>query len=105
MTSKLRVKYGQLEVEFEGSEDFIKSDLKSFIESLPVEHVAAAAAAVAKDKHLPSLPAGGTMTTSMIAQKVGGDTGPKLVIAALARLVLVLKQTSASRKEILKEMQ
>ena len=44
------------------------------------------------------------MTTGTIAAKLNAKTGPDLIIAAAARLTLVMEATSVQRKDLLKEM-
>lgn len=107
MTSKIRVKVGQIEVEFEGSEEYIKSELpraiKSICSSLPdmveAEANTAPQAAVTGQQN-PEI----QMTTSNIVEKLGFKTQHDLVLAACARLELVENHSPFSRGAMLHEM-
>jgi hypothetical protein len=109
MSSKLRLKVGAMEVEYEGTDEFIKSDLRPLLEFLGELNLPEDDRAVT-----PATPGSGSthihhvndssLTTSTIAQKLGVSSGPELVVAALARLSLVQRKDSATRKEILTEM-
>jgi hypothetical protein len=109
VNSKIRVRNGAFEVEFEGSEDFIKNNLQDFIECLPmpkgvVVTPTATVAGIQGTANGAAYEGDQTTTTSTIAQKLGGGSGPELALAAVARLVVVLAQPSAARDEILNEM-
>lgn len=110
MTSKLRVKLGRIELEFEGSEDFIKQELMTVL-----DRIKAIGAAVTStngddnntedaDETKPKKKVESTLSTSTIAATIGVSSGPELVIAALARLCLVGGAEKASRKQITAEM-
>lgn len=106
--AKIRVKNGAFEVECEASEEFIKNDFKAIVDSFPAGAVSGGGVAVVGNgQQFVGIdpPVGGETTTSMIAQKLGGGTGPELALAAIARIVLVKGQANAPRKEILDEMQ
>ena len=106
MTSKLRIKFGRVEVDFEGSEDFIKQDLAGFIAKL--KELGVSSGAVESDSV--EGPKSGKMdldqslSTSMICAKLGCDSGSELVIAALAKLCVVDGSDKVTRKELTTEM-
>jgi len=114
MTSKLRVKLGRMELEFEGSEEFIKQELMTVLTQFKTLGVTANAldegddsgrgASIAADESKTGKPIDGTITTSTIAAKLKVSSGPDLVIAALARLCLVAGGARASRKQLVSEM-
>jgi hypothetical protein len=108
-TSKIKIKVGQTEVEFEGSEDFIKDNLLQILESISEWDPA---------KLLrPSLPehtvqesdssTGGKKDwgVSTYAAKLRVHTGTELLIATCAYLAFEHGRNSFSRKEILEGMQ
>jgi hypothetical protein len=110
MTSKLRVKLGRIELEFEGSEDFIKQELKTVLAEVKT---LSAAMNLLPDDDDEDFSGGdkksktktdSKLTTSTIAANLKVSSGPELIIAALARLCIVGGAEKASRKEIIKEM-
>jgi hypothetical protein len=110
VTSKLRVKLGRIELEFEGSEDFIKQELMTVLAQ--VKTLGAAMDSLQDDEDdgngdgdtKSKAKADPTLTTSTIAATLQVSSGPELVIAALARLCIVSGAAKASRKEIIVEM-
>ena len=106
---KFRTRIGQLEVDFEGTEEFLKAEVPSLVsqiialsEALPVH--------VTDGK--PSATTGGApvsrkfdFTTNTIASLAEAKTGPDLAMAAAAHLALTKGQDKFARKEILEEMQ
>lgn len=108
--SKIKLKVGSVEVEFEGSEDYIKDELPNLVELLcnnsPDEN------GEEEQNTEDVLPPSGDkskqkieMTTNAIAAKVNADSGADLVIAACAHLYLVKGHETFTRKNILAEMQ
>jgi hypothetical protein len=112
MTTKLRVKIGALELDYEGTEEFVSSGLMPLIEALkkievtaaPIrDHASGAAQRTKGGEHGPTHRSE-LMSTSTIAQKMKGKKGPSLALAAVARLVIVGNKQNADRSEILQEM-
>lgn len=115
MTSKMKIKIGQIEIEYEGSEDFLKDELPALLEAVTALYKATGAvtdevnqpqansstASVASSNRT----TGEIGTTNSIAAKLGGKTGPELALAAAARLVIGLGQEQFTRKQLLQEMQ
>lgn len=115
MESKIRIKTGQIEIDFEGSESFLKEDLLKFLKEISEiagsnrSGVDGSLTALAND------PIGQEKTnqsennisgtTNTIAAKLNVKKGPELIIAAAAHLSFVKKQSSFHRSDILKEMQ
>ena len=109
MGSKLKIKIGAFELEYEIDEAISKSDVLEVVgkltEILPKQALQAApppAGSGSGDNPQPS-PAG-DLSTSTIAQKLGVDSGPTLARAALARLCIFDKKSAVKRKDILAEM-
>jgi hypothetical protein len=108
-TSKIRIKVGQTEVEFEGSEDFIKDNLLQILESISGWNPPKVLA--------PSLPENDVQGldispdekkgwgVSTYAAKLKVKTGTELIIATCAYLAFEHGKNSFSRKEILDGMQ
>jgi hypothetical protein len=106
MSIKIRIKIGAIEVEFEGSEEFLKSELMKLVSSvselskeggLAITH-GEPGVSVQKEGEFAKL------TTRTIASRLNSNTGPDLIIAACAHLKLVEGKVSFTRKEILNDM-
>lgn len=107
MTTKLRMKVGSAEFEYEGpiefTQEFIK-DLFSHMEGLAPPAVTISAPqnpAVSSSGAVTSLP---LLHINTIASKLGVKTGPELAIAALASLQIIKGADKSTRTEILDEM-
>jgi hypothetical protein len=100
----IKIRLGNLEVEYDGDQKFIESGLLSLISDLKgaAPPATGGAANGLADKATPNGALG--HTTSQIAQIMSVSTGPDLAIAAAAHLTLVKGQTHLQRAEILKEM-
>ncbi|MBI5683947.1 MAG: hypothetical protein HZC54_02605 [Verrucomicrobia bacterium] len=108
MESKIRIKLGPIEVDYEGSESFLKQELPVLIKtvtemsrSLNIKLDDAGSgksggAATGKELQL---------STKSIAAKLTCLSGPDLVLAAAANLEMVQGNGEFSRKQLLKEMQ
>ena len=114
--SKIRIKLGAIEVEYEGSESFLKEELPALLTAVsdlyqrssqnPLEQPA-----VIKTEGLSSSDNGRSeekalieMTTGSIAAKLNVKSGPELVLAAAARLCLVEGQAKFPRKQLIEQM-
>lgn len=112
--SKIRIKVGSIEMEYEGNEDFLQNKLPDlfsvFLDKLKETDIKLSIGEPAKvsapetkdDKDNSNL---GDITTSTIAARMGANSGPELALAASAHLTFVRKMDSFTRKEILREMQ
>jgi len=106
--SKIKIKYGDIELEFEGSEKFIKSEITNFFNSLinvkevPDKPEKPNPSAKIEGKQLSK--ATHSLSTSSFASKLGCKSGAELVIAATASLHFGKEKESFTREEILKEM-
>jgi hypothetical protein len=116
-TSKIKIKLGAIEVEYEGSETFLKEELPQLLSAVSDLYaksrtvlespsssqntsVNSQAGLNANSGSTPKLEA----TTGSIAAKLGCKSGPELVMAAAARLTLVLQATTFARQKIIDEM-
>lgn len=107
-TSKIRIKMGQIEVEYEGSDSFLKQELKELLGAVSKLHSESncdAAVGGEDDLKRKSASVGKTpiLTTGAIAAKLNVRTGngKGLVTAAAAHLTLVKRQETFSRQELL----
>ena len=98
MTSKMRIRVGEIEVEYEGSEEFIKAELPALM-----EHVAKL------QRSLPTLKAGGgtadeseagSMSCTTIAQKLNAKKSPLLMMAAALKLTLANSGKEFTKSEL-----
>lgn len=112
MSSKLRIKIGEVEIDYEGTEEFLKQELPQLLKTAMELHKAAGivtkpAAMGNKGGTSTTDKSGGTLalTTSSIAAKLSVASGPELIIAAAAQLTFVAKKETFSRQELLAEMQ
>lgn len=108
---KFRIKIGQIEIEYEGGESFLRDDLANLTETVPslLENAkvsnltdtnptqTAEGEAKVSDKKL-------DLSTSTIASRLEVKKGSELVLAAAAHLSLCEGRSKFSRSEILSEM-
>jgi hypothetical protein len=106
--SKIRIRMGRTEVEYEGSEEFIRSELPDLL--------AVISEIIHRGRHAEPEEEEQTQvgeerrttnpgTTASIAAKLKCNSAPDLALAAGARLVFGLKQEAFSRQVLLQEMQ
>ena len=113
MTSKIRIRMGQLEVECEGTEEFLKKELPALLtaistlykESRPDDSAADSdAGGGGRDAGRTTPPTGIVGTTGSLAAKLKVVSGSDLVIAASAQLTIVQGKATFGRKELIAEM-
>ena len=109
MESKIKIQIGNVHVDYEGSEEYIKNELPILLENLlsfnvqdPVEEERAESLPTDMENPIKKKI---DMTTNTIASKLDAKSGGDLVIAACAHLALVKGADSFSRANILAEMQ
>lgn len=111
MASKIKIKLGPVEVEYEGSEEFLKEELFELL---------TAVSRLYKDSGIVDLPAPSAIATQPvsrgvpvvnpigtignIAAKLQIKSGSELVIAAAAKLIIGEGKGSFTRDELLTEM-
>ncbi|MHA7816860.1 MAG: hypothetical protein ACX93N_10320 [Pseudohaliea sp.] len=107
--SRISIKLGALELEFEGSESFLENHLSNLIELIASIPPPEATGEDEEGELLEELPDDDAkklhMSTSTIAQRLGAKKGPDLILAACAHLLFVKGHDSFTRKNILAEMQ
>jgi hypothetical protein len=104
MESKIRIKLGPIEVEYEGSEAFLKQELPALIKTVTELSKSAEVVIREEDNSSGSNAANIQLSTSTIAAKLLCSSGPDLITAAAAHLTLVKKNKTFSRQQILDEM-
>jgi hypothetical protein len=112
MTSKLRIKIGEVEIDYEGTEEFLKQELPQLLKTAMELHKAsgtvASGASGSKAASSSAGKIGGAfprLSTASIAAKLSVGSGPDLILAAAAQMTFVAKKETFSRQELLKEMQ
>jgi hypothetical protein len=106
MTMKLKIRVGNVEVEYEGPEAFVNKKLPELIANVAKIKGTGRVRRDGSDEERDTKDKPGEMTgtTNTIAAKLGCETGPDLILAAATRLALVLGKSSFMRKELLAEM-
>jgi hypothetical protein len=109
MGSKLRFKYGNIEIEHECDSDFPNEKLLTFLKDaldiVSKNNPQANFDSIQDDTiNQSSSTRNFEITTNAIAAKLDCTTGADLIIAAAAHLTLVEKLQTFSRQQILKEM-
>lgn len=120
VTSKIKIKLGAIEVEYEGSESFLKDELPSLLTAVSdlyqQPHMGAAQPAAGSAAAHPPARDGSPQinghgrnaaiqgTTNHIATRLQVRSGPELVIAAAARLGIVEGASLFSRQRLIDEM-
>src|SRR5690348_16260150 len=96
MSSKIKIKVGPVEVEYEGSEEFLKNELAELLSSISKLYRESGASS-----QPPTPPAGNGIgsigTTGAIAVKLQASSGSDLALAAAARLYLGHQKASFTR--------
>jgi hypothetical protein len=110
MDSRIHIKMGSIEVEYEGNEGFIKENLLNLLTSLSELFKEAGMPSEATPSEAPQIEKAGRTpgkieaTTGTIAAKLGCTSGSDLVIAAAARLTIVSGLKAIPRTKLLEEM-
>lgn len=107
MESKIKIKLGPIEVEYEGSESFLKQELPALIKTVTeLSKSAGVTLGNIETDHDKSKPDAGRLqlSTTSIATKMSCSSGADLVLAAAAHLTLAKKMEVFSRKQLLDDM-
>ena len=97
MSIKIRIRIGDVEIDYEGAEEFLKQKLPTLLRSVMDFHKASGGGR-GGGAGVPPL------TTGTIAARLKAKSGPALLLAAAAHLTLVAKKQTFSRQELLTEM-
>ena len=107
MESKIRIKLGPIEVDYEGSEAFLKQELPSLIKTVTELSLSWSRVEDENDQGEGDKRKGGKtlqLSTNSIAAKLPCSSGPDLILAAATHLTLVKGQDVFTRKQLLDEM-
>lgn len=105
--SCIRIKFGAVEIDFEGSETFLKAELSNVLEAVTkLSKELGPVVKIPTSSMSPSSGGGGTVqgTTGQLAAKLGCKSGTDLIIAGAARLTFVTGKDVFSRKELTEEI-
>lgn len=110
--SKIRIKVGSMEVEYEGDPAFLDGGIEKLLVTMAdlagkvPDEPAPPAAPAAAVSGAPAATSGGaySFSTNTIAAHTSAKSGTELVICAMAHLELVQGKASCVRQEILNEM-
>src|SRR5262245_46540885 len=107
--SKIRIKLGKIEVEYEGEHAFLKDDLPTLLENiLKLRQDLGADDDDEEDNEEPEkkqTKKTAVGTVNAIAAKLKVKNGPELIMAAAAQLTFVEQKDKFSRQELLKATQ
>jgi hypothetical protein len=113
MTIKIRMKMGPIEIEYEGSENFLKEELPELLRAVSKLYKESGLTDKSYSKMTKpddqtvtekEQPAQLEATTGSIAAKLQCKTGPDLILAAASRLTFVLGKEKFTREDLIKEM-
>jgi hypothetical protein len=107
MESKIRIKLGPVEVEYEGSESFLKQELPDLIKTITELYKSTAVNMGSLDKsngEKKDLTGKLQLSTNSICARLSCSSGPDLIIAAAAHLTFDKQQDVFSRKQLLDQM-
>ncbi|MBC6437625.1 MAG: hypothetical protein GDA52_05690 [Rhodobacteraceae bacterium] len=114
--TKVRLKVGSMELEYEGDPAFLSGGviedlletMAGLVDKVPLETstpVSAEEVPHANADGIHTANGGSTFSTATIAARLDSKTGPDLAICAMAQLQIVQKKKDCSRSDILAEMQ
>ena len=103
---------GSIEVDYEGSEDFLREELPDLLAAVSELYQAKerigrneSSTSDSEEEQDGAGPDEVSRTTRTIAAKLGVSSGPELILAAAARRSFVLGKHSSTRRDLLEEMQ
>ena len=108
MASRIRIKMGAVEVEYEGPEEFLKKDLPELLAAVSQLYTQRRGSEESENNGGDKDVLGGNGvvgTTATIAGKLGVKSAPELIVAGAAHLTLVANKAEFSRKELLEQIQ
>lgn len=105
-TTKVKLRIGQIEVEYEGSEQFLKAELPALLKAVADLHQAAGQQPLSPNLGGPAqtTSAPSLASTSTVASKLGCKKGTDLLLAAAAYLAIGTSKSSFTRSELNDQM-
>lgn len=111
MSSKLRIRIGEVEIDYEGTEEFLKQELPQLLKTaMELREASGGSVSAGGGKTGATGGSAGapkviSLTTGSIAAKLGAKSGSDLLKAAAAHLALDKKTEPFTRQQLLSEMQ
>lgn len=111
--SKIKIRMGAIEIEYEGSTQFLKEEFLELVEAVsklhkathePLSGTGSVEAASKQPITVNVNEAKIVGSTNEIAKKLGGENGTQLIVAAAAKLFFVDGKSTFSNVELRKEM-
>ena len=104
--SRIHIRVGDIEIEFEGSEEFIKEQIPELLQDVAGIRVSPSTQDFEEMEEIPQEEREEFVdfSTATIARKIDVTTGKELVIAASAYLTFVENKPTFRRREILEAM-
>ena len=104
--SRIHIRVGDIEIEFEGSEEFIKDQIPEILQDIAEIRTTPLSQDAGEIDELPQEERKkfADLSTTTIARKIDVKTGKELVIAASAYLTFVENKPAFHRREILEAM-
>ena len=104
----IKIKIGELEVDYTGSQSFVENGLLEIVQNLtdaaPTPSNIGGNSGIVSAGETTQNSTMNYVSTNTIASHLSAQSGPDLIIAAVAHLLLVKGQNEAARSEISKEM-
>jgi hypothetical protein len=108
LNARIKIKMGSIEIDYEGSEEFLKKEFREFLTAVIELRSQSAGEEIAQASSEGAPPgSSGTSvrtTTKTICSRLGGKSGSELAFAACAKLTIVDSLAEFDRKQIIKEM-
>ena len=113
MNHNIKIKIGSIEIEYEGTEDYLKNELPNLIDKLvSLKEIAQVSTnenstttpSVEPETEVVTVDPDFQMSINSISAKLNVKSGSDLIIAACAHLALVQKRETYQRQDILNEM-
>lgn len=108
MTSKLRIRIGEVEIEYEGSDEFLKEELPELLKTAMELRKTAVTTGNGEQKGATAGGGGGSGTrlgtTKAVAAALKVNSGQDLLLAAAYKLTVGDKKETFTRTELLTEM-
>jgi hypothetical protein len=104
MTSRIKIKFGDIEVEYEGEEKFLTAELPKLISDIAALHRTAPATPTKGHGHVKEEHKEGVQSATTLAQRLDAKKLPDLILAG-ALAIALRGQPSFERKELRKEIQ
>lgn len=105
---QIKVTVGSMSLEYEGDENFFRDEVGKFIERFTAQATKApsspAGGGAAPGQHTPAPKGGISHSTNTVAKLLNAQTGPDLIMAAVAKIIVVDGKDTADRATITSEM-